>query len=404
MSIRPAETEIHSFEQRLQELAPTISRELEQMERERRLPAALARAMAQTGLFRLGIPRRHGGDEADAAALVRTIEELSAIDGSVGWCAMISILYGVFGGCLEPQPAREIYGSDPNVITAGTFRPSGEAVATDGGYRLTGRWQFASHCQNASWMVGGARILDGNEPRLGPDGTPTWRLFFFPATDCLIVDTWQSAGLRGTGSHDFTVADLFVPAARSISFREPPVEPGPLYALPLIALFGAGIAAVPLGIAAHAIDILQDLAGAKKPSWSQNLLREHPLAQTQVGQAHGLVRGGRALLYDALDDAWRTVSAGGRLSLEQKTWLRLAAVQATAMASQAVDLMFTAGGATSVYATAGLERCLRDVRTASQHITVHSNIFGLVGQAVLGLDVSRTQLSIDDRGDGSAVQ
>jgi alkylation response protein AidB-like acyl-CoA dehydrogenase len=144
---------------------------------------------------------------------------------------------------------------------------------------------------------------------------------------------------------------------------------------------------------------LQDLAGAKKPSWSQNLLREHPLVQAQVGQAHGLVRAGRALLYDTLDDAWRTVSSGGRLSLEQKAWLRLAAVQATTMATQAVDLMFTAGGATSVYASTGLERCLRDVRAASQHITVHSNIFGLVGQALLGLDVSKTQFSIDDRGE-----
>jgi alkylation response protein AidB-like acyl-CoA dehydrogenase len=370
------------------------------MDRERRLSPALARAMAEAGVFRLAIPRRLGGEEAEPAALVRSIEDLSAIDGSVGWCAMISILYGVFGGCLEPQAAREIYGADPNVITAGTFRPNGEAVVIDGGYRLTGRWPFASHCQNAGWLVGGARILDGTAPRVSPDGTPTWRLFFFPATDCLIIDTWHSAGLRGTGSHDFTVADLFVPAARSISFREPAVEPGPLYALPLIALFGAGIAAVPLGIARHAIELLQDLAGAKKPSWSPNLLREHPLAQAQVGQAHALVRGGRALLYETLDDAWRTLTAGGRLSLEQKTWLRLAATQASAMASQAVDLMFTAGGATSVYASAGLERCLRDVRTAAQHITIHSNIFGLAGQALLGLDVSKTQLSIDDRGDG----
>ena len=96
---------------------------------------------------------------------------------------------------------------------------------------------------------------------------------------------------------------------------------------------------------------------------------------------------------------WRTLSDGGRLSLEQKACMRLAAVQASAMATQAVDLMFTAGGATSVYASAGLERCLRDVRTASQHITIHSNIFGLVGQALLGLDVSKTQFSIDDRGD-----
>ncbi|MBV9327689.1 MAG: acyl-CoA dehydrogenase [Chloroflexi bacterium] len=313
---------------------------------------------------------------------------------------MISILYGVFGGCLEAQAAQEIFGSDLNVITAGTFRPTGEATATEGAYRVTGRWQFASHCQNATWLVGGARILDAGEPRLGSDGNPLWRLCFFFATECLIVDTWQSAGLRGTCSHDFTVTDVFVPAVRSISFREPAIEPGPLYALPLIALFAAGIAAVPLGIARHAIEILQELAGAKKPSWSQNLLREQPIVQAQVGQAHAVVRGGRALLYQSVEDEWRIVSAGGQLSLEQKALLRVAAVEATAMATQAVNLMFTAGGATSVYASAGLERCMRDIRTAGQHITIHSNVFGVVGQALLGLDVSNTQLSIDDRGEG----
>jgi indole-3-acetate monooxygenase len=384
----------------VEELAPAIRDALEDMDRERHLPTRLAQAMAEAGIFRLGIPKQLGGDEADPATLVRTIEELSTIDGSVGWCAMISALYGVFGGCLQADAAREIYGSDPNVITAGTFRPSGEAVSADGGYRVTGRWPFASHCQNASWLVGGARIFDGGQPRLGSDGSAAWRLFFFPAADCLIIDTWQAAGLRGTGSHDFTVADLLVPASRSISFREPAVEPGPLYALPLIAFFATGIAAVPLGIARHAIEILEELAGAKKPTWSQNLLREQPLAQAQVGQAHALVRAGRALIYDTLDEAWRTVSAGGRLSLEQRSWLWLAATQASVMASQAVDLMFTAGGATSVYASAGLERCLRDIRTASQHITIISNNYRTVGQALLGLDVSSTQLSIDDRGDG----
>lgn len=393
------ETATESSTVAVQELAPRIRESLDEMDRERRVPATLAHALAEAGVFRLGIPRRLGGSEADPATLVHMIEDISAIDGSVGWCTMISSVYGVFGGCLPAAAAREIYGSDPNVITAGTFRPNGEAVATEGGYRVSGRWPFASNCQNATWLTGGARILDGTQPRLGPDGAPVWRLFFFPATDCLVVDTWQSAGLRGTGSHDFTVSDLFVPESRSLSFREQPVDPGPLYALPLIAFFATGIAAVPLGIAKHAIELLEELAGAKKPTWSQNLLRDQPLAQAQVGQAHALVRAGCALVYDTLQDAWATVSAGGRLSLEQRAWLWLASTQAAVMANQAVDLMFTAGGATSVYASAGLERCLRDVRTAGQHICVISNNYRTVGQAFLGLDVSSTHLSIDDRGD-----
>lgn len=381
------------------ELAPLIRESLDEMDRERRLPPSVARALAEAGVFRLGIPRQLGGHEAEPLTMVRTIEELSAIDGSVGWCAMISSLYGVFGGCLPTDAAREIYGSDPNVITAGTFRPTADAVAVDGGYRVSGRWPFASHCQNASWLCGGARLMDGGQPRLRADGTLDFRLFFFPTSDCLIVDTWQSMGLRGTGSHDLVVADLFVPAARSISFREPAVATGPLYVLPLIAFFATGIAAVPLGIARHAIDILQTLATTKKTTWGQSSLREHPTVQTQLGEAHALVRAGRALVYDALDEAWRTVCNGGHLSTEQRAWLWLAATQATSFACQAVDLMFTAGSATSVYASAGLERCLRDVRTAAQHTTVITNNLRFAGQAFFGLDVSATQFGIDDRGD-----
>jgi alkylation response protein AidB-like acyl-CoA dehydrogenase len=313
---------------------------------------------------------------------------------------MIGALCGVFGGCLPEPAAREVYGADLQVITAGTFRPTGPAVAVDASYRVTGRWPLASGCQNATWLVGGARIVDGDQPRLTPTGAPVWRLFFFPARDCLVINTWHAAGLRGTGSHDFTVADLFVPAPRSLSFREPPAQTGPLYALPLIAFFATGLAAVPLGIARPAISLLEDLAGAKKPTWSANALREQPLAQSQVGQAEAMLRAGRAFLYETLQEAWETVRAGGRLTREQRALLWLAATQATSLATQAVDLMFSAGGATSVYASASLERCLRDIRTAAQHITVIPNNYGVVGQVLSGLDVSASQLSIDDRGDG----
>jgi indole-3-acetate monooxygenase len=122
------------------------------------------------------------------------------------------------------------------VITGGAFRPTGQALVVDGGYRVTGRWPLGSGCQHSAWIVGGCRILDGDQPRLGADGIPVTRLLFFPANSCEILDTWHSIGLRGTGSHDYAVADLFVPATRSLSFREPPSASGPLYALPTIAL------------------------------------------------------------------------------------------------------------------------------------------------------------------------
>ena len=154
------------------------------------------------------------------------------------------------------------------MITGGAFRPFGQAVVVDGGYRVSGRRPLGSGCQHCAWIVGGCRILDGDQPRLGADGTPVMRILFFPAAACEILDTWHSIGLRGTGSHDYAVADLFVPAARSLSFREPPVEPGPLYAMPTIGLFACALAAVPLGIARHAIDILVELAETKIRSLS----------------------------------------------------------------------------------------------------------------------------------------
>ena len=233
-------------------LATQILAAANEIEQSRRLPASLVESMAQAGLFRLWIPRALGGEEIDPLTFVRVIEEISKVDGAAGWCLAICGGNNVFGGYLPADAAREIYGSDPNVRTAGVFRPAGEARIVDGGYRVTGQWPLASGCLHSNWIVGGCRILDGDQPRLSPDGAPTTRILFFPAKECEILDTWHSIGLRGTGSHDFAVADVFVPATHSLSFRESPVEPGPLYAVPTIAMFSAGLAAVPLGIARHA--------------------------------------------------------------------------------------------------------------------------------------------------------
>src|SRR5262245_21267232 len=181
-------------------LAPQLAACADESERARRLPLPLVEAMAKAGLFRLWIPRTLGGEEADPMTLVRVVEEVSRVDGAAGWCLAIGAEYGVMSGLLAAEAANEIYGSDPHVRTAGALRPAGTAVVEDGGYRATGRWPLGSGCQHSSWIVGGCRILDGDQPRLRPDGSPVTRIMFFPAADCAILDTWHSIGLRGTGS------------------------------------------------------------------------------------------------------------------------------------------------------------------------------------------------------------
>ncbi len=303
---------------------------------------------------------------------------------------------GVFGGYLPSDAAREIYGSDPNVRMAGALRPFGEAVVVDGGYRVTGRWPLGSGCQHSPWIVGSCRIFDSAGPRLLADGTPATRTLLFPVGDCEILDTWHSIGLRGTGSHDIVVADIFVPANRSFSFRDPPVEPGPLYAMPSMTLLGAILAAVPLGIARHAIDILLGLAGTKIASRSRQSLREDVTMQAGLGRAEALLRSGRAFLYETLDEAWQLVSSGQTLSVAQRAMPWLASTHAAIAAKEATELMFNAGGASSPYTSAGLERCMRDILAAGQHLTVAQSNYQMAGQALLGSDMRATPLLFMD--------
>jgi alkylation response protein AidB-like acyl-CoA dehydrogenase len=397
MAIR-ADRTASPFLEAVRELAPQIEASADESEQNRRLPMALVEAMAQAGLFRLWRPRSLGGDEVDVATGVQVIEAVSRIDGATGWCLAIGSNTSLLSGYLPSEAAREIYAGDPDIVTAGAWPPFGEAVVAPGGYRASGRWPFASGCHHSGWIQGGCRIVDGDQARLREDGTPVVRVLFFPATSCEILDTWYTAGLRGTGSHDFTVNDIFVPAAHAVSFREPPVEPGPLYALPTIALSGTAIAAVALGIARHAIDILSAVARSKVAMRSQRVLSQHAVLQSDLGRAEGLLRSGRALLYQTIEEAWQAVAADGTLGIVHRATLFLASTQATQAAAQVVDLMYTAGGSASIYAHTGLERCLRDVRTVSHHIAVAAGNYEMVGQALLGFDMRMTPLlRMDDR-------
>lgn len=356
-------------------------------------------ALVNAGVFRLLVPPVLGGAGASPLEFCEVVKTVATVDGSTGWCVMISGGYGQFAGLLPPSAATEIF-SDPAAVLSGTFRPNGVARAVAGGYQVSGQWPLASGSSYATWLLGGCRIVDGDQPRLTPAGRPELRLVFLPVGDAAILDTWHTAGLRGTASNDFVLRDRFIPAHRTCWFTHVPARPEPLYRLPAIAVFAAWIASVPLGIARHAIAVFTALAGAKTPTGSQALLREKAAAQLAVGQAEGLVRAGRAFLAETLRDAWATVTGGTALSWEQRGLLRLASTQAATQAVQAVELLFTAAGASAVYASTGLERCLRDVRTAAQHITVTPTNFEIAGQLALGLDVHQSVWSIDDRGDG----
>jgi indole-3-acetate monooxygenase len=367
------------------DLAQTAARFADEAERERRLPDELVGTMAEAGVFRLLVPEALGGLEAHPRLLVETVEELARADGSAGWCAAIGSTSGVMAGYLPAAAAEEIYGPR-DAISGGVFAPIGRATRVDGGYRVTGRWRFASGCAYCNWLMGGC-LVEG-------DPQPVPRLLLAPAGDVEIHDTWDAMGLRGTGSHDIEMRDLFVPEERQASLVvDPPTAAGPLYAFPVFGLLALAIGAVNLGIARGALDDVVALAGGRTPTGSSRTMAERPAVQAEVGAAEARLRAARALLLEAIDEAWAAAVEAREVPVAQRASLRLAATHAATTGSDVAGTAYHLAGGASVYESNGpLPRRFRDANTATQHMLVGPATNELIGRLLLGLPTDASQL------------
>jgi indole-3-acetate monooxygenase len=380
-----------SLLQAARELAPKIDGARPEIERDRQIPAELVDAMGAAGLFSLWLPKALGGPELDLVDYVRVVEELARADGSVAWCATVASCHSRIAGYLQPDVARDIWGGG-RAILAGTINPTGKAFAVDGGYRVTGRWGYGSGIVHSTWTLGNCIVHGRDGPRQGPSGASEMRLAIFPKSAVEILDTWHVSGLRGTGSHDYRVADLFVREDHAIPcFTATPLQPGALYALPMISVLSIAIAAVPLGIARAAIDAILELAPTKTPYRSSLLLRDKPTVQADVGRAEALLGAARSYLFQVAGELWDEVASCRAASLRRRALLRLGCTQAAQAAAQAVDLMYNVGGGTSLYESGRLERCFRDVHACTQHIATSTDSYEVGGRVLLGLDPGRDQ-------------
>jgi len=236
----------------------------DEIERGRRIPPGIARAMKDAGVFGVAMPRVWGGPELDPLTQFRVIEALAIADGSVGWCAMIGSDGGYVTAFLDQDVARTMY-PDFLVATGAAATTTGQARRVPGGYRVSGRFPFVSGCHHCEWAWLGCLVIEDGAPQVNDNGVPATRQCFVRLSQCEIMDTWHTTGLRGTGSNDVVVRDEFVPEERTFSFQDPQLikRPGELYAFPF--LFMAKAAAPALGIARHAIDTLVE-AAARKPA------------------------------------------------------------------------------------------------------------------------------------------
>ncbi len=364
----------------------------QQIERERALPAGLLVELVDAGLCRLCLPRSLGGVEASPADMVLALEELGRGDGSTSWCAMIASTTSLLGAYLPVEEAETVYAGGRS-ITGGVVAPRGRAERRPDGYLVSGRWAFVSGVGHSDWVVGGCVVFDGDEPELLDNGGPNGRLMMMPTSQVEVLDTWSVSGLRGTGSHDIVVNELFVPLSRGISlFSDAPLQSGALYEFPLFGLLAIGIAAVALGIARGAIEDFVALAGSKTPAASTKTLAQRAAVQGELARTEATLRSARGLLLTEANTAWEAAQAGEAVSEEHKLGLRLAATHATAAAAEATTSCYHAAGGSSIYETSPLQRRFRDVHVATQHMMVGPATWELSGRLLLGLPTDTWQL------------
>ncbi|RKH13843.1 hydrolase [Corallococcus sp. CA053C] len=380
----PSQPSVHPLLATAQALFPRLSARSDEIESARRLPPDLAAELAREGFFRMMLPESLGGLELPPAVSFQIIEAVAKADGATGWCVMIGASTALTSAWLPEAAAQAVFGA-PDAITGGMAAPFGRAERVEGGYRVTGRWSWVSGGQHCQWLVGGAVVTEGGQPRMGPTGLPETRLCFFPAGSVVLHDTWFASGLCGTGSGDMEVKDLFVPEAYAFSLFSPRRVTSPLYGFPF-GLLGMGIPAVALGIARRAIDEFITLSHQKTLVLERRQLAARPAAQEAVAVAEATVRSARAFVLEALHNLYAE-STRGPVSLSARAELRLAMTHATRSAARAVDGMYEAAGGSAVYRSSPLQRCFRDVHVATQHAYVAPPTLELIGGLLLGLDV-----------------
>ena len=263
----------------------------------------------------------------------------------------------------------------------------GRAEPVDGGFRVNGRWPFASGCDHCAYIVGGSLVFDGDQMRVLEGGFPDWRTIVFRRDELEILDTWRVQGLRGTGSHDIIVKDLFMPEERAIALAAGgPVQDGPLYRFPTFGFLALTVAPVATGIARRAIDEFRDLAAKKTPLGGRTALKDREIVQNELGRAEGELRSARAFMYEVTAEIWDAVLAGDQATLEQRAMLRMACAHAAAASVKAVDRVYELAGTTAIFDGNIIQRCFRDVHTSTQHIMLNAVNYTTAGQSMLGVE------------------
>ena len=367
-------------------LAAEIAAAADEIERTRRIPEPLLTHLHESRLTRMLLPLSAGGDEVEPGDYLRAVEEVGRHDASLAWNLFVANSSALIAAFLEPASAREIF-ADPRALIAWGPPNACTAAAAQGGYLLSGRWDFASGCRQATWMGAHCQVAEADGAlRLNGAGRPTVRTLLFPTRQATLLDTWDTIGLRGTASDSYTVTELFVPEAFSTTREDPTLrrEGGPLYAFTMQGLYAVGVAGVALGASRAMLANLVELAAQKAPR-GLTRMADDALVQAQTARAEARLGSARAYLLETLAEIYARADGPAPIEVPDRARVRLACSNAIQGAVEVADFVYKAAGVSAIFAGSPFERRFRDLHTLSQQIQSREAHFQAVGQVLLGV-------------------
>ena len=375
--------------ERARELVPMLREAGDEIEKNLQTSEHCVQAMVERGIFKMLLPRSIGGGELDPLTYTAVLEILASGDGSTAWSLGQNSGCSMIAPYLSHEMAVEVFGGPRGILAWGPELPgAGRCTAVDGGYRVTGRWGFATGSRHASWLGAHCPVFDEDgSPRLGPNGRQITRTIIVPKSEATIIDNWQVLGLRGTGSDSYELKDHFVPAARTAlrDYAGECREKGPLYQFTSGMIYAMGFSHVSMGIARGAYDAFIEIARDKIPRGAKNTLRENNVIQSQVSQCEAKLKSARAYLRGVIAEMWADAQRNGKISTEHHPQLRLASTWAIHQARDVVATVYHAAGASAIFESNPLERRMRDIHAGTQQGQGRPIHFETVGQMLMGL-------------------
>ncbi len=375
------ETDAADFVERARALRPLIEGSGDEIARGRRLTAPVVAALVDGGFYRMLLPRSLGGAELPPPVFMQVLLEIATADASTAWCLGQCGVCAMIAAYLDRDAAREIFAARPGILAWG--QPAPVACRVEGGYRVTGSWTFASGCRQAGWL--GAHV-----PVIAADGAAILRTMLFPVASATLHDVWDVIGLKGTGTDNYSVSDLFVPERFSAARDDPAErrEAGPLYRFSTATMFALGFAAVALGVARAMLDAATGAARGKKSSGVKHAMRDNHAVQSQIGRCEARLRCARAYLFGCAEEIWRDLARASALTMEHRIAIRLASTWTIHEAAAVVDAAYHMMGATSVFGAQPFERRFRDIHAIAQQAQARDIHYESVGQFLLGLEMN----------------